>query len=338
MREQWLPLGPVGVISAFNFPNAVWAWNAMLAAVCGDSVVWKPSLLAPIIAIASNTLAQRVASRFGHEDLFTLVMGTDQVIGERFIADKRLPLISATGSCRMGRRVGEVVSKRLGRSLLELGGNNAAIVHEDADLDLAARAIVFAAVGTCGQRCTTTRRLIAHEKVVDQLLAKLTKAYQSVKIGDPAQEGTLVGPLANARAVEGFEHAIAAATQQGGTVLVGGGRAAVAGLSGHFVQPTIIRAPANNQLPIAREETFAPILYVHVSRHRGCDRDAELCRPGPVLLHLHPPRRHRRAIPQPRRLRQRLRHRQRQPRHQRRRDRRRVRRRERHRRRPRVRL
>jgi aldehyde dehydrogenase (NAD+) len=266
MREQWLPLGPVGVISAFNFPNAVWAWNAMLAAVCGDSVVWKPSLLAPIIAIASNTLAQRVASRFGHEDLFTLVMGTDQVIGERFIADRRLPLISATGSCRMGRRVGEVVSKRLGRSLLELGGNNAAIVHEDADLDLAARAIVFAAVGTCGQRCTTTRRLIAHEKIVDQLLAKLTKAYQSVRIGDPAQEGTLVGPLVNARAVEGFEHAIAAATQQGGTVLVGGGRTAVAGLSGHFVQPTIIRAPANNQLPIAREETFAPILYVFTYR------------------------------------------------------------------------
>jgi aldehyde dehydrogenase (NAD+) len=266
MREQWLPLGPVGVISAFNFPNAVWAWNAMLAAVCGDSVVWKPSLLAPIIAIASNTLAQRVASRFGHEDLFTLVMGSDQVIGERFIADKRLPLISATGSCRMGRRVGEVVSKRLGRSLLELGGNNAAIVHEDADLDLAARAIVFAAVGTCGQRCTTTRRLIAHESIVDQLLAKLTKAYQSVKIGDPAQDGTLVGPLVNARAVEGFEQAIAAAKQQGGTVLVGGSRAPVTGLTGHFVQPTIIRAPANNQLPIAREETFAPILYVFTYR------------------------------------------------------------------------
>ncbi|HEX8877139.1 MAG TPA: aldehyde dehydrogenase family protein [Phycisphaerales bacterium] len=285
MREQWLPLGPVGVISAFNFPNAVWAWNAMLAAVCGDTVVWKPSLLAPIIAIASNTLAQRVASRFGHEDLFTLVLGTDQLIGERFIADKRLPLISATGSCRMGRRVGEVVSTRLGRSLLELGGNNAAIVHEDADLDLAARAIVFAAVGTCGQRCTTTRRLIAHESIVDPLLAKLTKAYQSVKIGDPSHEGTLVGPLVNARAVEGFEHAIAAAKQQGGTVLVGGGRASVAGLGGHFVQPTIIRAPANNQLPIAREETFAPILYVFtyhdiedaIAMQNGVDQGLSSC-------------------------------------------------------------
>jgi len=266
MREQWLPLGPIGVISAFNFPNAVWAWNAMLAAVCGDTVVWKPSLLAPITAIATNTLAQRVASAMGHEDLFTLVMGRDDAVGERFIADARLPLISATGSCRMGRRVGEVVAKRLGRSLLELGGNNAAIVHEDADLDLAARAILFAAVGTCGQRCTSTRRLIAHEKIADSLLAKLVKAYSSVRIGDPGAEGTLVGPLVNARAVEGFTAAVAAAKQQGGTVLVGGERHTQSGLAGHFVQPTIIRAPANNVLPIASEETFAPILYVFTYR------------------------------------------------------------------------
>mgnify|MGYP002785169526 FL=1 len=285
MREQWLPLGPVGVISAFNFPNAVWAWNAMLAAVCGDTVVWKPSLLAPIIAIASNTLAQRVASRLGHDDLFSLVIGSDQLIGERFIADKRLPLISATGSCRMGRRVGEVVSKRLGRSLLELGGNNAAIVHHDADLDLAARAILFAAVGTCGQRCTTTRRLIAHESIVAPLLAKLTKAYQSVRIGDPALPGTLVGPLVNARAVEAFEHAVSAAKQQGATILVGGSRASVPGLAGHFVQPTIIRAPADNHLPIAREETFAPILYVFTYRdiedaialHNSVDQGLSSC-------------------------------------------------------------
>jgi len=266
MREQWLPLGPIGVISAFNFPNAVWAWNAMLAAVCGDTVVWKPSLLAPITAIATNALAQRVASALGHEDLFTLIIGRDDVVGERLIADTRLPLISATGSCRMGKRVGEVVAKRLGRSLLELGGNNAAIVHEDADLDLAARAILFAAVGTCGQRCTTTRRLIAHEKIADALVAKLVKAYSSVRIGDPAAEGTLVGPLVNARAVEGFAAAVAAAKQQGGTVLVGGEKHTQAGLAGHFVQPTIIRAPSNNVLPIASEETFAPILYVFTYR------------------------------------------------------------------------
>ncbi|MBX3381230.1 MAG: aldehyde dehydrogenase family protein [Phycisphaeraceae bacterium] len=266
MREQWLPLGPIGVISAFNFPNAVWAWNAMLAAVCGDTVVWKPSLLAPLTAIATNTIAQRVASSWGHEDLFTLVIGRDEVVGERLIADTRLPLISATGSCRMGKRVGEVVAKRLGRSLLELGGNNAAIVHEDADLDLAARAILFAAVGTCGQRCTTTRRLIVHEKVVDALLSKLVKAYSSVRIGDPGAEGTLVGPLVNARAVEGFSAAIAAARTQGGTVLVGGEKDAPAGLSGYFVQPAIVRAPASNKLPIANEETFAPILYVFTFR------------------------------------------------------------------------
>jgi len=266
MREQWLPLGPIGVISAFNFPNAVWAWNAMLAAVCGDTTVWKPSLLAPITAIATNAIAQRVASAMGHEDLFTLVIGRDDVVGERLIADARLPLISATGSCRMGKRVGEAVAKRLGRSLLELGGNNAAIVHEDADLDLAARAILFAAVGTCGQRCTTTRRLIAHEKIADALIAKLVKAYASVRIGDPGAEGTLVGPLVNARAVEGFAAAVAAAKQQGGTILVGGEKHAQPGLTGHFVQPTIIRAPANNTLPIASEETFAPILYVFTYR------------------------------------------------------------------------
>lgn len=266
MREQWLPLGPIGVISAFNFPNAVWAWNAMLAAVCGDTVVWKPSLLAPLTALATNSIAQRVASSLGHEDLFTLVIGRDDVVGERMIADRRLPLISATGSCRMGRRVGEVVAGRLGRSLLELGGNNAAIVHEDADLDLAARAIVFAAVGTCGQRCTTTRRLIVHEKVADALVGKLVKAYSSVRIGDPAKEHTLVGPLVNARAAEGFLGAVGLAKSQGGAVLVGGGRQACEGLAGHFVQPTIVRAPASNVLPIAMEETFAPILYVFTFR------------------------------------------------------------------------
>ncbi|MBS0190289.1 MAG: aldehyde dehydrogenase family protein [Phycisphaerales bacterium] len=266
MREQWLPLGPVGVISAFNFPNAVWAWNAMIAAVCGDSVVWKPSLLAPLTALATNALAERVAAGMGHPGLFSLVMGTDDVIGERLIADARLPLISATGSCRMGRRVGQAVAARLGRSLLELGGNNAAIVHSDADLALASRAIVFAAVGTCGQRCTTTRRLIVHEKVADELVTRLSKAYGSIRIGNPAEEGTLVGPLIHPRAVEEFLAAVAAAKSQGGQVIVGGTRATVPSLAGNFVQPTIIRAPANNQLPIAMQETFAPILYVFTYR------------------------------------------------------------------------
>lgn len=263
LMEQWHPLGPVGVISAFNFPNAVWAWNAMLAATCGDTIVWKPSMLAPLTAIASNAIAERVAKSMGHEGVFTLLIGPDDVIGERFIADRRLPLISATGSCRMGKRVGQVVAGRLGRSLLELGGNNAAIVHKDADLKLAIPSIVFAAVGTAGQRCTTTRRLIAHESVVDQVVERLTAAYQTIRIGNPLAEGTLVGPLINQRAVDGFLHAVAQAKEQGGTVVTGGQVVKVAGSEGGFyVQPTIIRAPAGNRLAIALEETFAPILYV----------------------------------------------------------------------------
>lgn len=263
LMEQWHPLGPVGVISAFNFPNAVWAWNAMLAATCGDTIVWKPSMLAPLTAIASNAIAERVTKSMGHEGVFTLLIGPDDVIGERFIADRRLPLISATGSCRMGKRVGQVVAGRLGRSLLELGGNNAAIVHKDADLKLAIPSIVFAAVGTAGQRCTTTRRLIAHESIVDQVVERLTAAYRTIRIGNPLAEGTLVGPLINQRAVDGFLHAVAKAKEQGGTVVTGGQVVKVAGSEGGFyVQPTIIRAPAGNRLAIALEETFAPILYV----------------------------------------------------------------------------
>lgn len=267
LMEQWLPLGPIGVISAFNFPCAVWAWNAMVAAVCGDVIIWKPSLLTPLVALASNAIADRVATSMGHPGVFNLVIGTDEVVGERMIADRRLPLVSATGSCKMGRRVGEVVSKRLGRALLELGGNNAAIVHSDADLDLAIPAIVFAAVGTAGQRCTTTRRLIVHRSIVEQALERLVAAYRQVhtKIGDPLKEGTLVGPLINDRAVDGFARAIAQAQEQGGKVLIGGRVVSVRGAErARFVEPTIIRAPASNQLAIAREETFAPILYVFV--------------------------------------------------------------------------
>ncbi len=266
LMEQWLPLGPIGVITAFNFPNAVWGWNAMLAAVCGDTTVWKPSLLAPLTAIATNTIAERVATELGHAGVFTLVIGTDQVVGERMIADKRFPLISATGSCRMGRHVGKVVAERFGRCLLELGGNNALIVSPSADLDLAAKAVVFGAVGTAGQRCTTTRRLIVHRSIADAFTQKLVSAYKTIRLGDPLAEGTLVGPLINARAVEQYLHAVAQAAAQGGRVLVGGKRASIAPLDGlqggHFVEPTIIRAPASGNLPIAHQETFAPILYV----------------------------------------------------------------------------
>lgn len=276
VMEQWLPLGPVGVISAFNFPNAVWAWNAMLAAVCGDSVIWKPSLLTPLTAIASNAIAARVAAQAGHPNLFTLVIGPDDAVAERLVADRRLPLISATGSCRMGRRVGQVVAQRLGRCLLELGGNNALIVHQDADLELAVPAIVFGAVGTAGQRCTTTRRLIVHESLTDTLIPRLVRAYQSIadRLGDPLDPRTLVGPLIDARAVAAFEHAVIAAKQQGGRVLVGGGRATLPGLSANYVQPTLILAPPSNDLPVAREETFAPILYVFT--YRTIDQAIEL--------------------------------------------------------------
>jgi len=267
MKEQWLPLGPIGVITAFNFPNAVWGWNAMLAAVCGDSVVWKPSLLAPLTAIATNEIASRVASAHGHPDLFTLVIGSDDEVGETVVNDRRLPLISATGSCRMGRVVGAKVAGRLGRCLLELGGNNACIVEPDADLDLALQSVVFGSVGTAGQRCTTTRRLIVHESIADDFVARCKKAFESVRIGDTLAEGTLMGPLIHEGAVEQFEAAVAAAKEQGAEIVTGGMRVPAGELDttirgGSFVRPTIVRAPAGGELPIAMEETFAPILYV----------------------------------------------------------------------------
>ncbi len=259
MFEQWHPLGPVGVISAFNFPVAVWAWNAMLAAVCGDTVIWKPSLITPLCAVAANAIASKVAEDEGFPGVFELVIGKDDVVGERMIADERLPLISATGSCRMGRRVGQVVAARMGRCLLELGGNNALIVMADADLDLAARAVVFGAVGTAGQRCTSTRRLLIESKAADDVVARLVKAYKTVKIGDPLAEGTLIGPLINPQAIDMMMKALEAAKQQGGKVLIGGER--LMG-DGNFVTPAIVRVPKGRDLPIAKEETFAPILYV----------------------------------------------------------------------------
>jgi aldehyde dehydrogenase (NAD+) len=257
MYEQWHPLGPIGIITAFNFPVAVWSWNAAIAAVCGDTMVWKPSELVPLCGVAVQHLANRVMADHGLSGVFTLAVGAGD-IGQRMAEDKRLPLISFTGSIPTGRRVAQTVASRLGRPLLELGGNNAIIVSDKADLDLATRAIVFGAVGTAGQRCTSTRRIIAHEAIVDELTGRLVKAYQQVPIGDPLQPGVLMGPLATARAVETMMRAIERAVADGGAVLTGG--KARPDIGAQFVEPTIIRMPA--QTEIVQEETFAPILYI----------------------------------------------------------------------------
>jgi aldehyde dehydrogenase (NAD+) len=257
MFEQWHPLGVVGVITAFNFPNAVWAWNALVALACGDTVIWKPSIKAPLTAIATHTICAAVLERHGFGGVLGLIVGADAEVGEALIHDKRVPLISATGSTRMGRHVGQVVAGRLGRSLLELGGNNAIIVDKDADLDLALRGILFGAVGTAGQRCTTTRRLFLHADIADGFTQRLVAAYRHVRIGDPLDSSTLMGPLIDEGAVQDYERAVSTAVQQGGSLLVGGKRLDRAG---HYVEPTIIAAP--HDLPICQHETFAPILYV----------------------------------------------------------------------------
>jgi aldehyde dehydrogenase (NAD+) len=256
MFEQWHPLGPVAVITAFNFPVAVWAWNAMLAAVCGDTVVWKPSPKAPLTALATQKIVNSVMTRHGWAGVLDLVIG-DADIGARMAADARLPLVSFTGSVKAGREVAQIVAKRLGRSLLELGGNNGIVVMDDANLDLAMRAIAFGAAGTAGQRCTTTRRLFVQQGIAPRLIEKLVMAYRSVRVGDPLDPATLMGPLIDAQAVACFERAVATATQQGGQVLAGGKRLPGAG---YFVEPTLIRS--DRPLPIAQEETFAPILYL----------------------------------------------------------------------------
>lgn len=257
MFEQWHPLGPVGVITAFNFPVAVWAWNAALAAVCGDTTIWKPSCEAPLTAIAVQKICDRVLAPQGLQGVFSLCVGETDPVGMAMTADRRLPLISATGSCRMGREVGSAVSRRLGRSLLELGGNNGVILTPSANLDLALRAVLFAAVGTAGQRCTTLRRLIIHESIADAFVMRLAAAYRSVKIGDPCEAGVLMGPLINPRAVEEMLKALAAAEAQGGQIVCGGRRLE---RPGYFVEPTIVRAVPG--MAIVREETFAPLLYV----------------------------------------------------------------------------
>jgi aldehyde dehydrogenase (NAD+) len=255
MYEQWQPLGVVGVISAFNFPVAVWSWNALLAAVCGDCVIWKPSLKTPLTAIAVQNICDRVLTRHGWQGVFQLIIGDDAIIGKRLIEDRRIPLISATGSTRMGRIVAETVARRLGRTLLELGGNNGVIVMNDADLDLALRAVLFGAVGTAGQRCTSIRRLFLQRGIAEELTRRLQSAYGRIRIGDPLDEATLMGPLIDAQAVAMMRAALERIRAEGGEILYGGEE-----LGGCYVKPALVKARAD--MPIVQEEVFAPILYL----------------------------------------------------------------------------
>ncbi|MCU0436944.1 MAG: aldehyde dehydrogenase family protein [Raineya sp.] len=257
MYEQWHPLGIVGIISAFNFPVAVWSWNAMIAAVCGDVCVWKPSEKTPLTALAcQNIIADVLKSNNLPEGVFGLIIG-DATIGEKMSNDTRVPLVSATGSTRMGKKVGEAVAKRLGKTILELGGNNAIIITENADLEMAIRATLFGAVGTAGQRCTTTRRLIVHESVYEEVKNRLVKTYPNLPIGNPLDSKTLVGPLIDQDAVKMFEKALEHVQKEGGKLLVGG---TVLSEKGNYVTPAIVEA--QNTYEMVQEETFAPILYL----------------------------------------------------------------------------
>jgi aldehyde dehydrogenase (NAD+) len=261
LMETWHPLGVVGVISAFNFPVAVWSWNTAVALVCGDPVVWKPSELAPLSALAATALLDRAIAETGAPaDLSQVLIGGPE-LGEALVDHPGVALLSATGSTRMGRAVGPRVADRFGRSLLELGGNNAAVITPSADLDLTTRGIVFSAAGTAGQRCTTLRRVIAHADVIDEVLDRVTAAYRRLPIGSPVAEGTLVGPLIGRRAYESMQQALAEATAQGGEVVVGGGRLlADEAPDAFYVEPAVVRMP--EQTGVVRRETFAPILYV----------------------------------------------------------------------------
>ncbi|MDO5506092.1 MAG: aldehyde dehydrogenase family protein [Pseudoxanthomonas suwonensis] len=260
MYEQWHPIGIVGVISAFNFPVAVWAWNSFIAAVCGDITVWKPSPKTPLSAIASMKICNEALRKGGFPDIFFLFNDAGTELAQDFVDDKRVALVSFTGSTKVGRHVGERVAKRMGRSLLELGGNNAIIVDESADLKLAIPAIVFGAVGTCGQRCTTTRRLFVHEAVYDEVLEKLIAAYRQVegKIGDPTDPKNLVGPLNSREAADEFRKTIERAHELGGRIEIGGN---VLDGKGFFVTPAIVTG-LTNDAEVVQKETFAPILYV----------------------------------------------------------------------------
>ena len=270
MYEQWHPLGIVGIISAFNFPVAVWSWNSFIAMVCGDVSIWKPSEKTPLSALACFNIIKDVLSAHNvPEGTLAMIVGDISEVGEPMLADERIPLVSATGSCRMGKRVAEVVGKRLGRSLLELGGNNAIILTENANLQLAAPGVVFGAVGTCGQRCTTTRRLIVHASIYDRVKDMLTKAFSGLRIGSPLDEKNHVGPLIDKDAVKMMQKALSEAKEQGGKIIFGG--EVLDGFeSGCYVRPAIVEA--KNSMPVVQEETFAPILYL--IKYEGSVEDA----------------------------------------------------------------
>ena len=261
MYEQWHPLGIVGVITAFNFPAAPWSWNAFIAAACGNAILFKPSSKAFLTAIGIMNILAPVLDRHQLDGVFNMIVGPRDEVGQRLLEDTRIPLISATGSVAMGRKVATAVASRLGRSLLELGGNNAIIVAADADLDLALRAAVFGAVGTAGQRCTSTRRIIVHESIRDQFVKMLKNAYEQIKIGNPLDDGILMGPLIDQKAVDKMQTALRTAESQGARIVFGGEPITVPGLEkGHYVRPALVEADI--QYPIIHEETFAPILYV----------------------------------------------------------------------------
>ncbi|MEN5181629.1 L-piperidine-6-carboxylate dehydrogenase [Comamonas sp. 4034] len=266
MMETWHPMGVVGIISAFNFPVAVWCWNSALALVCGDAVVWKPSEKTPLTAVACQHLLEKTIAEFNQEQPGAVPAGISQLligardVGEVLVDSPLVPIVSATGSTRMGRQVGVKVAERFGRSILELGGNNAMIVTPSADLELAARAITFAAVGTAGQRCTTLRRLIVHKSIADQLVARLEKIYGSVTVGDPMTDGTLVGPLIDKASFDGMQAALAQAKAEGGTVIGGQREREDLGADAYYVRPALVKMPAQSK--VMEHETFAPILYI----------------------------------------------------------------------------
>ncbi|MEA2103768.1 MAG: aldehyde dehydrogenase family protein [Candidatus Cloacimonadota bacterium] len=261
MYEQWHPLGVVGIISAFNFPVAVWAWNAFVAGVCGDTMIWKPSSTAPLTAIAVTKIVQNILEKNDiPKSVFNLVIGRGSSVGEKLINDKNIPLISATGSCQMGKRVHKAMAKRYGRTILELGGNNAIIVMEDANLELALKAVLFGAVGTAGQRCTTTRRVLLHEDVFDDFVEKLTNAYKTVTIGNPLDESTLMGPVVDAKAVKSYKQALDIIREQNGEIIYGGNSVTENVAGKCYLEPTIVKA--KNSMQIVQTETFAPILYL----------------------------------------------------------------------------
>ena len=260
MYEQWHPLGAIGVISAFNFPVAVWSWNALIALVCGDTVVWKPSLKTPLTAIATQKICAAVLEKHGFAGVLTLVIGSNEEVAERMLIDKRLPLISFTGSCAIGRRVAEIVGERLGKTLLELGGNNGVIAMNDADVDMVVRAVLFGAVGTTGQRCTSTRRLFVQKGIAAQVTEKLIAAYGQLRIGNPLDPETLVGPLIDETAVAVMKDGLDRIREAGATIICGGEV-----ISGCYVKPALVSAVAG--LKILKEEMFVPILYIIEFEH-----------------------------------------------------------------------